>query len=160
MKYLILLVACLISFSAMGQADLLEKKGRKYYYKGKVYKSSYLGAIYNQSPEAYRLFKSGKKKKKRAMIFALTGLGLMGTGALLARTGVDFGPAQVIGGGMIGLGVISEIIAIFPAIGGHRRMKKALKTFNHDMIERHGFQSETSLVFGVTGNGVGFVIQF
>jgi hypothetical protein len=158
MKYLIILTAVLISFASFGQADLLEKKGRKYIYKGKVYKSSYLGSIYSQSPEAYKLFKSGKKKTRRAKIYGLTGLGLIGVGFSSIQF-QDFNIA-VIGGGVIVLGVISGTIAIFSAIGGHRRLKKALKTFNYDMIERHGYQSDTALAFGVTHNGLGFVLQF
>jgi hypothetical protein len=159
MKFLVLVIAVLISFSAAGQADLLEKKGGKFYYKGKVYKREYLGSVYTQSPEAYRLFKSGIKNNTRAKIFGLTGAGLIGGGILLAVI-IDSIATLTIGAGAIVLGVISADIALVFVIKGHVRLKKAFNTFNHEMIEKHGYQTDTSLNFGVTNNGLGFVYQF
>jgi len=95
MKFLALFLLVLFSFSATSQADLLEKKGRKYLYKGKQYKCKELSSIYSQSKDAYKLYKSGKRKKKVARIFAYTGLGLLVSGGILGILTDDFNIAVI-----------------------------------------------------------------
>ena len=158
MKGLMFFLLVLFTSSAFGQADLLEKKDRLYLYKGSSYKCKELSPIYSQSPEAFKLYMSGKKKKKRARVFAYVGLGLMSSGVLAILT--DDITTEVFGAGGFLLGLVCELIAIAPTIRGSIKFKRALETFNYEMIEKHGYQSETSLVFGVTGNGLGLFFQF
>ena len=84
-------------------------------------------------------------------------MGLIGTGYLLASNGD--GDTALFAGGIVVLGLVAENIALIPGIWGPRKLKKALNTFNYEMIERHGYQSDTSLSLGITKNGLGFVLQ-
>ncbi len=154
-----------ISYSLVGQADLLEKKGRKYTYKGVVYKCKELSTIYKDNQEAMDLYISGRSHKKAANLTAYIGLGFiglgLGSGLAGSIAGGDIGLVGLILGVLsAGVGIVLEIVAITPRIVGNRKLKKARKTFNFEMIERHGYKSDTSLLFGVTKNGIGLVMQF
>ena len=158
MKYLWILFALLISFSAVGQADLLTKKGFKYYYKDKKYKCKELGIVYKESQNALDLYNSGRGNVKAANILGYTGLGfiVLGTGGLFT----DSFEGVILGGLSILTGLVVELIALVPRGIGNGKLKKARKTFNFEMIERKGYNSDTSLSLGITRNGFGFVYQF
>jgi len=158
MKYLIILIAILISFSVLGQDYFLEKKGDIYFYKGQLYSFDELAILYEDHPASMDLYLSGKRSKIGAKIFAILGIPfLVGGGLGLASGGFNpkiLGPLLILTGGAI------ELIALIPKGVANRRFRKARRLFNYEMIERHGYQSDTSLSLAATGNGVGFVLQF
>jgi len=158
-KVLLSLLALMVSFSLLGQADILTKKGKKYYYKGEDYKCKELGPIYEQVPEAIQKYESGLSHKKTARILTFAGLGLIGAGIAIPFFSHSFGPL-VIGGLSIMGGITVQIVAIFPRIRGGNQIRKAKDIFNFEMIKRHGYDNRSSLSLNSTSNGIGLVLTF
>jgi hypothetical protein len=158
MRYLSFLIVMLISFSATGQANLLEKKGGEFMYRGESYTSSELDLVYENHLESMDLYLSGLRYKEVANIIAILGIPfLVGGGIGLVSGG--FSP-KALGALLIVSGGIIELIALVPKGVGNWKLRKARRTFNYDMIERQGYNTDTSLSFRVTGNGLGLVYQF
>ena len=159
MRYLSFLLAVLISISVAGQANLLEKKGNLYFYKGQTYECSELDIVYKEHQESYDIYLSGLKSKNASYTVALLGIPfLVGGGLGLISAGFNpkiVGPLLLLSGGIIEL-----IGLIIPKKIGNRKLRKAQSKFNHKMIEQHGYNSDASLLFGATENGLGFVFQF
>lgn len=148
----------ILPFFAFGQVDLISKNGSDYIYRNDVYKSNELAELYMQSQNALDLYKSGRKYRTVGRTIGYAGLALIVTGLVgLATDQKDF---MLFDGGAIGIGLLLELIAIAPIIKGSYNLNKALKTFNYEMIERHGYQSDTSLSINVTGNRVGLIMTF
>jgi len=158
MKYLTLSLLLFFSLSTYCQADLLEKVKGKYFYKGNVYQQKELGSVYEILQESLDLYISGMKRRKSSNVFTYIGLPFTVGGILgLSSDGLD---NIVFGGISFLIGGIIELVAIFPRLEGNHKLRKALRTFNYEMIERYGYQSDTSLSLGMTGNGLGFVYCF
>jgi len=158
MKYLICLIVLLISFSAAGQADLLEKRGSKYFYKDEVYKGSELVSIYIDHQESLDLYLAGRSNIRAANSTALIGvpflvLGIVGltSGSLLSA---GLGYISVLGG------VVLELTALIPRARGSQKLKKARKDFNYEMIRRHGYEEDTSLSLQINQGGMALVFTF
>lgn len=159
MRFFWIVLALLFSSISSAQADLVSKEGTKYFYKNKEYKCEDLQPIYADSPEALEYYLSGRKSYSSARIMGYTGLTvILLSGALMLGNGNLEG--FIIGGLGIAGGLIIEIIALVPLGRGSIKMKKAMNTFNYEMIEKHGYGKEVSLSIGYTGNGVGLVYSF
>ena len=158
MKILWVFIALLFSCAALGQAELMSKKGSKYYYKNKIYNYKELGTVYAGHDEALEIYMSGRGNIRGANVMAYTGLGMILLGVAMASGGrLDGG---ILGGFSIATGVLLEVIGLIPRGIGKSKLSKAMKTFNFDMIERHGYNTDPSLSFGMTRNGIGLVYQF
>jgi len=165
LKYFAL--ALLFSVSAQGQADLLTKKGSKFYYQDKKYKCKELDPIYEQHCISFDLYNSGLRLKRCGRINGYVGLGLFALGlggvVLGAENIVTRGSLNylgVIGGLSIGASFILEVVAIIQKIRGGHKLKKARRLFNIEMIERHGYKEEVSISFGQTTHGLGIAVDF
>ena len=158
MKYLLLLVLVFFCFDSFSQNNLLEKSGRKYTYKDEVYKCKELGDVYKIHQESLDLYNSGRANKRAANVVAIVGVPFALGGFILTSSGSIEG--LIFGILSIAASVVIELVALIPRGAGSAKLRKARKTFNFEMLERHGYQSETSLVFGVTTNGLGLVYQF
>lgn len=159
MRYLWILFLLIFSSSAIGQADLVTKKGSKYYYKGDQYKCKELGIIYKDSEEAMDIYSSGRKNVKSANFTAYLGIALIVVGLGVAVNSDSF--QGVIAGSLsIVIGLVVEVVALVPLGIGKGKIRKAMNIFNFDMIERHGYQEEPSVSLGVTKNGIGLVYHF
>ena len=158
MKILWVVVTLLFSYGAMGQAELLSKKGSKYYYKEKEYECKELSVVYADHNESMNFYTSGRSNIRAANMMTYVGLGFIVIGVGMASGGrFDRGIA---GGFSIAAGLLLEIIGLIPRGIGKGKLSKAMKTFNFEMIERHGYNADQSLSFGMTGNGIGLVYQF
>ncbi len=159
MKFFWIVLSLFVSSTAVGQADLLLKKKSIYYYKDKQYSCEELGVIYKDHPQSLELYYSGKGSSKVAGTLGYIGLGFLVLGLGVAFTSGGYGGAAV-GALSITVGLVLEIVALVPLSIGKNKLKKAMRLFNFDAMERHGYQADPSLSFGITGNGVGLVYQF
>jgi len=159
MKFLSILIALFITSSAMGQADLLMKKKSIYYFKNKEYKCEELGVVYKDHPKSLELYYSGKSVANISGTIGYIGLGFLVAGFGVTFTSDGYGSAAV-GGLSIIVGLLFEVVALVPLSIGKNKLKKARRLFNFDMMEKHGYESNPSLSFGATGNGLGLVYQF
>jgi hypothetical protein len=158
MKYLYILISVLISFSASGQADLLEKFSNRYIYKDRLYKCDELGEIYETHQESLDLYLSGRKNKNTARTVSILGLPFI-AGGILGVASNNVG-ARILGALFIIGGVGIELISFIPRGIGNRKLRMARSKFNFEMIRRHGYKEDVSLTFSQTPNGVGFVLNF
>ena len=156
MKFLVFLLVTLFSLPAFGQADLLTKKGKKYFYKDQVYKCIELGAVYKENQESLHLYELSRQLTKIANVSAIIGIPLFLGGAVLALSDKNKRLGVVAAESAIWL----ELLAIIPRLFGAHNLNKARKTFNLEMIRRHGYKEAVSISFTETANGVGIVFQF
>ena len=159
MKPLVIFIGLLISISSFGQTKHLEKKGNRYIFEGKEYKCKELGQVYSAYEVSLDLYDSGRSKKRVARNMSYIGIGIIGVGIGGGLIVGDIAGAVVAGLSIAG-GVVLELIALAPRGIGNGKLRKARKEFNYEMIRRHGYKEDTSLIFGVTGNGMGLVYQF
>ena len=159
MKPLFILIGLLISISSFGQTKLLEKNGNRYIFEGKEYKFKELGQVYSTHEVSLDLYNNGRNKKRVARNMSYIGVGIIGLGIGGGLIVGDVSGAIVAALSIAG-GVVLELIALAPRGIGNRKLRKARKEFNYEMIERHGYKEDTSLIFGVTKGGVGLVYQF
>ena len=158
MKYISFLIAVFISFSASGQANLLEKRGGNYYYKGQKYQCDELSEVYEEYQVALDLYFSGRNSKRAANIVAITGVPFV-LGGVLGLASGDFG-GQIFGAFSLVAGSLLELVALIPRGIGGRKLRKARKIFNYEMIDRHGYNEDVSISFSQTPNGLGLVMNF
>ena len=159
MKLLLQCIILFLSVSSFAQTPQLELKGKLYYFEGKTYTCKELNELYHTHGPSLNLYLDGRKRVRVARNMAYTGLGLMATGVV---TGAAIGDVE---GAVVGVlfvvgGLTLELISLAPRAIGNDRIRKARREFNYEMIRRHGYQEDPSLSFGMTGNGVGFVISF
>ena len=159
MKPYLIILGLFITMVSFGQDNHLEKKGKRYIFNGKEYKCKELGEVYSTYQPSLELYLSGRKMKRRARNMSYVGLGLIGGGIGVGLAVGDVEGAVVAGLSIAG-GILIEIIALAPRGIGNAKLKKARKEFNYEMIRRHGYDSDVSLSFGLTTNGVGLVYSF
>ena len=151
-----LLFFTFFSLSAYGQADLLSKNQGKYFYKERVYKCVELGVVYKEHKESLDIYKSSIKMTNVANLSAFIGLPLFLGGIGWASSDENRGLGAV----AMGSAVLLELLAIIPRVVGAYRLTKARRTFNYEMIRRHGYKEGVSISINQTPSGVGFVLSF
>lgn len=158
MKYCICIILFLFVYSAHGQVDLIAKDNGKYIYDLKIYKCKELGPILEKSEKASMMYQSGINHYKAAKYMFFTGLVTGGLGIYLISASNAFidetGALLTVGGAVV------SVLALLPRIFGDNKIEISVELFNIDMIEKHGYQSNVSLSFEETNNGVGFVLRF
>ena len=158
MKNLLFLLFILLPLLSFGQADLLQKAQGKYYYKQKVYQEDELSVIYKAHQESLDLYISGLNKKKLAKTYTWIAAAFFVGG--IAGTASDRIDNKVFGGLSYLCGITFGLMTISPRIKGKYRLNKAMSTFNHEMIRRHGYNEETSLSIQLNQNGIALLYAF
>ncbi len=149
----------LFAINICGQDYLLDKKGSSYFYNGKEYKCKQLGIVYIEHEEAFDVYRSGRRSHDAGKYLGIGGIATIGVGFMvLAYANNVYG--RVYGGITILSGMLVEAVAVFYLIRGSIKLNKARKIFNFKMLERHGYNSELSLMIGGTRNGIGLIAQF
>ena len=159
MKNFILFILTLLAINVCGQDYLIDKRGGSYYYQGKEYKCKQLGIVYIEYEEAFNIYHSGKRNFNTAKYLAIGGIVSIGVGFMVMLNSKNV-YGLVYGGITVLTGMLVESVALFYLIKGDIKTSKARKKFNFEMLERHGYNSEVSLVFGGTKNGFGLIVQF
>lgn len=159
MRISLFFVLTLFALNAYCQDYLLDKNGSSYFYNGKEYKWKELGSVYRQYDKAFNIYQSGKRSLNTAKYLAIGGAVSIGVGYFAAQASDNIS-GLAYGGLAIIAGVLVETVALVYLVRGKLKASKARKKFNFEMLERHGYNSEVSLVFGGTRHGVGLIVQF
>ena len=158
MKFLLLLLCLTFSISSFAQADLIEKKNKFYIYQGNIYKCEQMGTIYQTYPEALELYTVGAQRKSTSKVVGTIALGVFVVSAFsISRRTL---PGVVLGVLGVGASAIIGIIASFSSGSGSKKLKEAQDLFNFKQIEKHGYNTDTSLSLALTTNGLGLVYSF
>jgi len=155
MKFVIITFLLLFSTTVFSQADILTIDGAKYYYNGKEYKCKDLGPIYQESEKANEIYKNANLSYNISNIMAVTGMVSLGVGIGFAASDKWLEATSFFAGTVV-LGLASLI----PRTVGDQQMGNAKDAFNFDMIERHGYNSDTTLSFESNENGISLVLNF
>lgn len=157
----------LFSISAIGQTDLLSKKGSCYYFNGQEYKYTELEHIYENHLPSLSLYISGVSLSKNARRNSLIALGLYGIGiaSILVRTKAPLGSpgsnglTSVGGYSLVGATMFSSI-GFLQRLKSRKKLKKAMLLYNYHKIEQDGYDSNISIDLTQTANGIGLVLNF
>ena len=159
MKYLLITVWVLFTFTAYGQDFLLNKSGSSYFYKGQEYKCKDLSIVYSGYDLPLNLYNDGRNKLKSSISYAIGGALVFGVGyGTLALWSDKYG--RLIGRTALASGVLTELAAFVLLVTGKTNIRKARREFNFRMLEIHGYNSGVSIGFSETKNGIGMVVQF
>lgn len=154
----LIIVTLLILFSTtsiFGQAEIMTRKGSTYHYKGKEYKCKDLGPIYKESENATKIYKRGKSLYTLSNVTAITGMLSLGVGIVFAADDKWLEATS-----FFASTVILGLVSLIPRTLGDYIMENAQDAFNFDMIERHGYNSGTTLSIESNENGISLVLNF
>ncbi len=158
-KIFVFFLLLLNTVCTSAQDYLLIKEKGKYYHNGQEYKCKELGQVYRESEEALKWYNKGRRNLRVATYLSFGGLALGGVAYGIGSSAEDLGALAVIAL-LLGVGLIVELVAVVFALRGSGKLKRAREEFNFDMLEKFGLQSDMSLTFGGTKNGVGLILQF
>jgi len=166
--------------TATTATDKLAARGRNVYLNDKSLSGSEVQRSLEVNPEALRLYRAGQSKYKTGNTLVIAGSACVGVGAMCIinaysnrssysntstynghttiyyeREPIEDRPEFIIGAALAGAGLITGIIGLGTKGNGRRHIQAAVDTYN-----RTNYTSKINVDFGLTSNGLGFVMRF
>lgn len=150
-------MASLCALSAVCQSNIIVPSDHLYLYQETEYDFTEIGSIFGKKPEIAALYSKGRKLIRAGNITTYVGFGMLalGGGIYFASSSDNFKVASCL---TFGIGLILELVANIPRALGKKKIKKVIRKFNLEVIEREGYNSFTTPARG--GNTIGIVYRF